>query len=203
MLYNIYSLCFIVILYFLLLTFFYSLAFAFYLFSITLRDHECPSNLLVLAINFFFFSKTQVLFSVLPKDLTKSTVLSLTSTTIWEAINYFPKCSHLDVWLLNKPLDVVQRLKFVLLHEVSTGCQYQSFLNNVKINDLHKSLNTDQIRVICTAQKLKFSIKDFLSKCDWIRRLLKKISMEKFIFCAVLVLSMIILMIACGSYILL
>ena len=82
LLYNIYSLCFIVILYFLLLTFFYSLAFAFYLFSITLRDHECPSNLLVLAINFFFFSKTQVLFSVLPKDLTKSTVLSLTSTTI-------------------------------------------------------------------------------------------------------------------------
>ena len=41
---------------------------------------------------------------------------------------------------------------------------------------------------------MKFSIKDFLSKCDQIRRflqiwshLLKKSSMENFIFCAVLV----------------
>ena len=40
-----------------------------------------------------------------------------------------------------------------------------------------------------TAQKMKFSIKDFFSKCDQIRRrmriwshLLKKSSMEKFIF---------------------
>ena len=84
--------------------------------------------------------------------------------------------------VLNKSLDVAQRLKFALLNEVSNGCQYQSFLSNVKINDLLKSLNTDQIRVICTAQKLKFSIKDFLSKCDQIRSLLKKLSMEKFIF---------------------
>ena len=43
-----------------------------------------------------------------------------------------------------------------------------------------------------TAQKMKFSIKDFYSKCDQIRRklriwshLLKKSSMEDFIFCAV------------------
>ena len=43
-----------------------------------------------------------------------------------------------------------------------------------------------------TAQKMKFSIKDFLSKRDQIRRnlriwshLLKKSSMENFIFCAV------------------
>ena len=42
------------------------------------------------------------------------------------------------------------------------------------------------------AQKMKFSIKDFLSKCDEIRRflriwshLLKKSLMENFIFCAV------------------
>ena len=44
-----------------------------------------------------------------------------------------------------------------------------------------------------TAQKIKFSIKDFFSKCDQIRRklriwshLLKKSLMESFIFCALL-----------------
>ena len=44
-----------------------------------------------------------------------------------------------------------------------------------------------------TAQKMKFSIKDFFSKCDQIRRklriwshLLKKSLMENFTFCAVL-----------------
>ena len=42
-----------------------------------------------------------------------------------------------------------------------------------------------------TAQKMKFSIKDFFSKCDQIRSqriwtyLLKKYLMENFIFCAV------------------
>ena len=43
-----------------------------------------------------------------------------------------------------------------------------------------------------TAQKMKFSIKDFFSKCDQIRKklriwsyLLKKSLMENFIFCAV------------------
>ena len=49
--------------------------------------------------------------------------------------------------------------------------------------------------VFCTAQKMKFSIKNFFSKCDHIRRklqtwsnLLKKSLMENFIFCAVLLL---------------
>ena len=44
-----------------------------------------------------------------------------------------------------------------------------------------------------TAQKMKFSIKDFLSKCDQIRsfpriwsHLLKKFLIENFIFCAVI-----------------
>ena len=48
-------------------------------------------------------------------------------------------------------------------------------------------------RFTSTAQKMKFSIKDFLSKCDQIRRflriwshLLKKSLMENFIFCAVI-----------------
>ena len=36
-----------------------------------------------------------------------------------------------------------------------------------------------------TVQKMKFSIKDFFSKCDQIRRKLKKSLMENFIFCVV------------------
>ena len=47
-------------------------------------------------------------------------------------------------------------------------------------------------KVVSTAQKMKFSIKDFFSKCDQIRsflriwsHLLKKSLMENFIFCAV------------------
>ena len=46
--------------------------------------------------------------------------------------------------------------------------------------------------VLVTAQKVKFSIKDFFSKCDQIRRklriwshLLKKSLLKNFIFCAV------------------
>ena len=45
-------------------------------------------------------------------------------------------------------------------------------------------------RVTNTAQKMKFSFKDFFSKCDQIRRKLwshlrKKSLIENFIFCAV------------------
>ena len=50
--------------------------------------------------------------------------------------------------------------------------------------------------LIITAQKMKFSIKDLLSKCDQIRsfqhiwsHLLKKSLMENFIFCVVNVLQ--------------
>ena len=46
---------------------------------------------------------------------------------------------------------------------------------------------------VCTAQKMKFSVKDFFSKCDPIRRrlqiwshLLKKSLMENCIFCVVM-----------------
>ena len=51
-----------------------------------------------------------------------------------------------------------------------------------------------------TAQKKKFSIKDFFCKCDQIRRklriwshLLKKSLMENFIFCAVSVINLVLL----------
>ena len=50
--------------------------------------------------------------------------------------------------------------------------------------------------MLSTAQKMKFFIKDFLSKCDLIGRklriwshLLKKSLMENFIFCAVIVVT--------------
>ena len=48
-------------------------------------------------------------------------------------------------------------------------------------------------KATCTAQKMKFSIADFFSKCDQIRRklqiwshILKKSAMENFIFCVVM-----------------
>ena len=59
----------------------------------------------------------------------------------------------------------------------------------------HPSLWQGPYNAICkfsTAQKMKFSIKDFFSKCDQLRRflriwshLMKKSLMEKFIFYAV------------------
>ena len=54
------------------------------------------------------------------------------------------------------------------------------------------ALNIEAGSLLLTAQKMKFSIKDFFSKCDQIRSLLriwslllKKSLMEYFIFCAV------------------
>ena len=62
-------------------------------------------------------------------------------------------------------------------------------------------LTSDLTSLLCsinTAQKMKFSIKDFFSKCDQIRsflrmwsHLLKKFLMKNFIFCASLFLSVI------------
>ena len=65
------------------------------------------------------------------------------------------------------------------------------FLEKKKITE--KELHTRQAIVLShTTHKMKFSVKDFFSKCDQIWRklriwshLLKKSSMENFIFCAV------------------
>ena len=61
-----------------------------------------------------------------------------------------------------------------------------------KIKKKKKIKRQSERYIIYTAQKIKFSIKDFFSKCDQIRRklrilshLLKKSLMENFIFCAV------------------
>ena len=52
------------------------------------------------------------------------------------------------------------------------------------------------VGIVYTVQKMKFSIKDFFSKCDQIRsfvqfwsHLLKKSLMENFIYCAVMTLN--------------
>ena len=59
-------------------------------------------------------------------------------------------------------------------------------------NHFASSLARAFLLTVLTAQKMKFSIKDFFSKCDQIRsllriwsNLLKKSLMENFIFCAV------------------
>ena len=49
---------------------------------------------------------------------------------------------------------------------------------------IYKSFTEDCLMQY-TAQKMKFSIKDFFSKCDQIRRFLKKSLMENFIFSTV------------------
>ena len=60
------------------------------------------------------------------------------------------------------------------------------------IYNLQITFRTEFIFGEITAQKMKFSIKDFFSKCDQIRRklwicshLLKKSLMENYIFCTV------------------
>ena len=59
-----------------------------------------------------------------------------------------------------------------------------------------------------TTQKMKFSIKDFFSKCDQIRKklriwsyLLKKFLMENFVFCSVFWLNMIMILPTFSRYI--
>ena len=61
------------------------------------------------------------------------------------------------------------------------------------LNSIKEYMNWDMIGVYYTAQKIKFPIKDFFSKCDQIHSFLrlwshlrKKSCMENFIFCAVL-----------------
>ena len=73
--------------------------------------------------------------------------------------------------------------KYYVVFETQEVVHYESY------NDWDWS--QIMILFVCTAQKMKFSIKDFFSKCDQIcsslrifSHLLKKSSMENFIFCA-------------------
>ena len=68
-------------------------------------------------------------------------------------------------------------------------CEWKSFLSFVNKHDFHSEHFSN---LLTTTQKMKFSIKNFFSKCDQIRsflricsRLLKKSLMESLIFCAV------------------
>ena len=69
------------------------------------------------------------------------------------------------------------------------NCQHTRLIHML---GLHKVLNIPEYGWITTAHKMKFSIKDFFSKCDQIlsklriwSHILKKSFMENFIFCAV------------------
>ena len=55
----------------------------------------------------------------------------------------------------------------------------------------HSFLCNVFVYIFGTAQKMKFSIKDFFSKCDQIPRKLKKSLTEKLTFCAVLIICFI------------
>ena len=75
-------------------------------------------------------------------------------------------------------------------------CKIQQYMNYMKTN-CKKTCGYcwwSFVYVYCTAQKMKFSIKHFFSKCDQNRRnlriwshLLKKSLIENFVFCAMLV----------------
>ena len=67
--------------------------------------------------------------------------------------------------------------------------------HKLKYNDLNQVNNVIMLSSLITAQKVKFFIKDFFSKCDQIRsllqiwsHLLKKSLIENFIFWAVYVI---------------
>ena len=59
------------------------------------------------------------------------------------------------------------------------------FLLCILIVGVCKHLRIWEIEFNVTVQKMKFSIKDFFSKCNQIPSFLKKSLMENFIFCAV------------------
>ena len=74
-------------------------------------------------------------------------------------------------------------MKFSHLPLICFRIQFRSWVMSVLGNEKPLYSST-----LYTAQKMKFSIKDFFSKCDQIRRklLLKKSLLEVFIFCAVI-----------------
>ena len=64
--------------------------------------------------------------------------------------------------------------------------------NNNNNTEDEDNRNLQRCQTTFTAQKMKFSIMDFFSKCDQIRRklLLKESLVENFIFCAVTLLGL-------------
>ena len=97
--------------------------------------------------------------------------------------------------IFSRSLAIAGKYLFKVKYQVITKI---SMLNNLKINKLfwliHRTNGFTIFWRFYTAQKMKFSSKDFFSKCDQIRSFLriwshlqKKSLMENFIFCAILV----------------
>ena len=102
----------------------------------------------------------------------------INKTKVYERFMYIRHYLHFD--------EIISKLK----------CGFKKSLNThhcllYMVEKLHKCIHA-KIFLTDTAQKLKFFIKDFFSKCDQIRKnlriwsyLLKRPLMENFIFCAV------------------
>ena len=123
----------------------------------------------------------------MPKDLER---------TILERLGHAP-LPEKENELLNKNFELKDDLE-----NAATKEDYDNLFNNIsnRVNILKKLVKTvaDNVEkkrvhnVISTAQKMKFFIKDFFSKCEQIRRklqiwshLLRKSLMENFVFWAV------------------
>ena len=97
-----------------------------------------------------------------------------------------PVCDSSLSWLVNWKTGRCSYIHKIVIEDVLLVSLFLERLNLI-VQGL------SLILLMYTAQKMKFSIKDFLSKCDQISgflriwsHLLKKSLMEKFIFCAVL-----------------
>ena len=91
-----------------------------------------------------------------------------------------------------KPLDQGSHISISVAIEESYSAFSKAFHSSRKLKKI--MITRSRFHRTYTAQKMKFSIKDFFSKCDQIRsllriwsQLLEKFLMENFIFCAVMV----------------
>ena len=110
--------------------------------------------------------------------------------------DFLSKYNQIRIWshLLQKSL--MQNFIFCAVYTMSMCnqflyCSFPLKLESVACNRCYHNGSKESIKRY-TTQKMKFSIKDFFSKCDQIRRklriwshLLTKSLMENFIFCAV------------------
>ena len=93
-----------------------------------------------------------------------------------------------------KTLLFAEHLRWLLLYDITVFLIFifSNSASTTVLFDFAKRLHHRCLTESYTAQKMKFSIKDFFSKCDQIGRklriwshLLKRSLMENFIFCAV------------------
>ena len=107
-------------------------------------------------------------------------LFSICSFTWMATVSLFDICLGEKLYFLPK-LMFKQSLKTALIMNKNWSTVYRGIFNHTLCEEENS-----------TAQKIKFSIKDFFSKCDQIRwklwiwlHLLNKSSMENFSFCAV------------------